>query len=57
MSAYAASEIERQLERGPYPGEDFYRLQVSGNGQTKHVNITTAQLTKIAAILREEEAR
>jgi hypothetical protein len=48
---YAASEIQRQLERGPYEGEDFFRLKVSGDGQTKTVNITPAQLAEIVEVL------
>ena len=51
LMPYAASEVVRQLDRGPYPGEDFYRLRVSGNGETKAVNITPAQLVAIAHVL------
>lgn len=51
MSTYAASEIYRQLERGPFDGEDFFRLKVSGLTTTKWVNVTREQLEKIAAIL------
>ena len=51
MSEYAASEMRRQLERGPYEGEDFYRMQVTGEGKTKWVNITPAQLAAIAELL------
>ena len=49
--SYAAREIRRILDLGPYPGEDFYRLKVSGNGATPHVNVTPEQLEAIAAIL------
>jgi triacylglycerol esterase/lipase EstA (alpha/beta hydrolase family) len=48
---YAAFEMLEQLKRGPYPGEDFYRLRVTGDGSTKTVNVTADQLERIAAIL------
>jgi hypothetical protein len=51
---YAQQELTVQLERGPYPGEDFYRLKVTGNGESKHVNISSAQLAAIIAVLATE---
>lgn len=55
MSAYAASELRRQAQRGSYEGEDFFRLQVTGNGKTKWLNITQEQLAAIATLVDEEE--
>lgn len=47
MGEYAKDELTRQLERGPYAGEDFFRLQVTGDGATKHLNISRAELAAI----------
>jgi hypothetical protein len=49
--SYAARELQRQLDRGPYPGEDFFRLKVTGDGGTPHVNVTPDQLAAIVAVL------
>jgi hypothetical protein len=48
---YAATELREQLERGPSPDEDFFRLNVTGNGRTNWVNITPEQLAGIVALL------
>lgn len=48
---YAAEEVWRQIARGPHPDEDFYRLHVSGNGETKTLNVSREKLVQIAAIL------
>lgn len=53
MSDHARAEMLAQLARGTAAGEDFYRLQVSGEGRTKHVNITPAELAGIAEVLTE----
>ena len=52
---YAATEMLEQFKRGPYEGEDFFRMQVSGNGKTRWVNISPAALVRIATILDQEE--
>lgn len=52
---YAASELERQLERGPYQGEDFFRLKVTGDGESRWVNITAEELEVIVRALRAEK--
>jgi hypothetical protein len=51
---YEAQEMVKQLKRGPYSGEDFFRLQVSGNGQTRHINITPEQLRSLAMLLDQD---
>lgn len=53
VQTYASTEIREQLARGPQPDEDFYRLNVSGNGRTNWVNVTPEQLERIAAVLEE----
>jgi uncharacterized protein (AIM24 family) len=53
---YAAYELFEQLKRGPYEGEDFFRLRVTGNGETKTVNVTPGQLHEIARILDRRDA-
>jgi hypothetical protein len=50
---YARREIERQLERGPQPDEGFYRLKVTGVGETRWINVTPDRLARIAAVLSE----
>lgn len=52
--SYAALELREQLERGSYEGEDFFRLKVTGNGETKWVNVTAEQLAKIAEVVNGE---
>lgn len=49
--SYASSEMVRIYEAGPSEGEDFFRLQVTGNGASKHVNITPDQLAAISELL------
>lgn len=56
MSEYAASELSRLREAGPYPGDDFFRLRVWGNGSTKHVNITDAELAAIINVVEASNA-
>ena len=51
--SYAADQIRRVLSHGPVPGEDFYRLKVSGYTNTQWVNITPAELEEIADLLDE----
>lgn len=53
--SYPASEIRALLARGSVEGEDFYRLKVTGNGETKWVNVSPEQLATIAAILDEDD--
>jgi hypothetical protein len=54
---YAASEMQRQLDRGPYAGEDFFRIKASGNGETHHVNVTPAQLAEIVEVLNRTNGK
>lgn len=51
MSEYAAMELLRQHNRGPNPEEGFYRLKVTGNGETKWVNISPDELAQIVTVL------
>ena len=51
MDDYATSQIRSLMERGPSPGEDFYRLKVTGMGETNWVNVTHDELLIIAHIL------
>lgn len=52
---YAANELREQLARGPHAGEDFFRLNVSGNGRSNWVNITPEQLAGIVAVLETDD--
>lgn len=51
MSDYAASEVRALLKRGTQPDEDFFRMKITGNGETMWVNITPAQLEVIGIIV------
>lgn len=48
---YRARELRRVLERGPFPGEDFFRLKVTGNRESRWINVTAEQLDAIADIV------
>lgn len=48
---YAAQELHEQLKRGPHEGEDFFRLQVTGKGASRWVNITPEMLVGIIEVL------
>lgn len=52
---YRFTELRNQLNRGTYEGEDFFRLQVTGNGKTRWINITGRQLAAIALLLGRDE--
>jgi hypothetical protein len=51
---YAAREIRQQIAKGPYPGEDFFRLKLTGKGETRWVNVTPQQAERIAEALDDE---
>lgn len=46
-----ATRLRELLEAGPFPGEDFYRLKVTGNGETHWMNVSPDQLAAIARVL------
>lgn len=52
--SYHGRELQKQLDRGPYAGEDFFRLQVTGNGTSRWINITAEQLAGIVALLAND---
>ena len=52
---YHQMEMERMLSHGPAIGEDFFRMQVTGAGSSRWINITPEELGKIAAILGERD--
>jgi hypothetical protein len=47
MSGYARTMLREQLDRGPDPGEDFFRLKVTGKSETKWLNVSPAELANI----------
>jgi hypothetical protein len=51
ISNYTAGQIQDQLERGLYEGEDFFRLKVTGDGESHWVNVTPKQLAEIVEVL------
>lgn len=54
MSEYNSpkvSTLRELLERGPYPGEDFFRMQVTGNGSTYWTNVSPAELARVVLVV------
>jgi hypothetical protein len=49
--AYREREIRRVLDNGPWPGEDFYRLKITGESQTHALNVSPEQVAAIAEIV------
>jgi hypothetical protein len=49
--SYATDQLRRVLGAGPYPGEDFFRLKVTGNGASNWVNVTPEQLAGLVELL------
>lgn len=52
--SYASELIRELLARGPSPGEDFFRMKATGQGETKWFNVSPERLEAIAAILDDE---
>ena len=52
---YRFTELYNQLKRGPHPDEDFFRLQIQGEGKTNWINISTMQLCQIALIVGRDD--
>lgn len=52
---YASREITRVISDGPAPDEDFYRLRVSGESQSHHVNVTARVLDGLATLIEMDE--
>jgi hypothetical protein len=46
--------LEQMLMAGPYPGEDFHRMKITGNGETSWINIKPSQLATIVALIEED---
>ena len=50
--SHAAEMIGHVIDAGPAPGEDFYRLKITGDGSTPYLNVSPAQLAAIREVLR-----
>jgi hypothetical protein len=48
---YAASELRSLLARGPQRDEDFFRMKVTGNGETRWINVSATDLRGFIAVL------
>lgn len=46
----AESNIRRLLDAGPSEGEDFFRLKLTGHGETQWMNVTPERMEAIAAV-------
>lgn len=51
MSQYAVDMLRHLREQGPAPGEDFFRMKATGNGETMWFNVTPTELDAITAVL------
>lgn len=47
---YASRMLRELRDAGTQPDEDFYRMKVTGNGESKWFNITPAQLDALIPI-------
>lgn len=54
-TSYRHDEVKRVLDNGPNQGEDFYRLQIRGQNQTRWLNISHEEADMIAALLDERD--
>jgi hypothetical protein len=54
FDTYLTDRLRDQLERGTQPDEGFFRIKVTGNGETHWMNISPEQL---AAIIKALEPR
>lgn len=50
---YEQRQLRMLADHGPLEGEDFYRLKATGDNETRWLNITPAQLSKITEALGE----
>ena len=57
MSDYHSKEVQDVLDAGPFPGDDFFRLQVRGNTISKHINVTPQHMRLIAQVVRADDDR
>lgn len=48
---YRRNEIQDVLTAGPHDDETWFRLQVIGKMQSKHLNVSAAELAAIRDIL------
>lgn len=53
---YPTKELRRLMDDGPSPGEDFYRVKVTGSGETHWFNVTPDELDAITRILERRDA-
>lgn len=52
---YAAREVLDQVWRGPYPGEDFHRLKVTGDRESKWLSVSPRVLEGLARLIEMDE--
>lgn len=48
--------LHELIEQGPYPGDDFFRVKVTGDGETWCFNISPEQAQAIEAILAKDSS-
>lgn len=51
---YLLAQLMDLRDAGPYPGEDFFRVQFTGNGSTHWLNLSPQQFDMIITALTEE---
>jgi hypothetical protein len=55
MPTYITQALTRILAVGPYPGEEYFRIKVTGNGETHWMNICPSELQAIIRALDTED--
>jgi hypothetical protein len=55
--SYLIDNLREIAARGPYPGEDFFRMKVTGDGETKWCNVTPEKLAAIIETLEGMEPK
>lgn len=54
---YRHDEIQDTLDAGPYADETWFRLQVKGKRNTKHLSVTPAEVAAIRDLLHAADNR
>ena len=47
---YQSRELRRLRDAGTQPDEDFFRMKLTGNGETRWINITPAQMDALIRV-------
>lgn len=56
MTYYATAQVRALLNRGPHADEDFFRVKITGDGETRWFNVSSEMLEQFAQILESDKA-